>query len=400
MPDPEGLLEDWLTQAVSREATGDYDDCKLDPVRALLRRLPAPPAPVTIAGTKGKGSTLRLLEGILRAHERPTVAFTSPHVRTVRERWRVDGRVVDAATAWAAARTVDRAERAAGLVQSYFERCFAIACVLAAGHPSAIFLLEVGLGGRLDCANALDCRLALLAHVGYDHCELLGDSPGAIAREKCAVARPDRPLLVGPQVHLDAEQLSEALPPGVQARMVDRELVPSDWDVGLPGTHQRDNAALALAAARLLIERPDEARLRAGLAEARLAARCQLLVRPERRLLIDAAHHDRSLAATLAHAETVLRPGWICICGLARDKDMQRIAPVLTGSRLWRCGYDWPRARCLADWPPHLQQTPWFDRIDTALAALPADVDACICGSFYLAGEALARLAPDDPLPG
>ena len=165
-------VEAWLNQAVSRESTGDYSDIRLDPLQQVMQDLPKCQRPVTFAGTKGKGSTQCLLEAVLLAHGQQTVVFTSPHVNELAERWRINGRMIDDAELVTAARIAQACEQQRGL--TYFERCFIIACVVAARHPHAHFLLEVGLEGRLDCANVLDCRLALISHIGYDHCDVLG----------------------------------------------------------------------------------------------------------------------------------------------------------------------------------------------------------------------------------
>lgn len=393
-------LESWLATSHSREASGTYDDWKLGPLQAVLSRLPLPPAPITVAGTKGKGSVIRLLEAGLLASGERCLCFTSPHVQDLHERWRLDGTVLGADQARAAALVVARAEAAAGIELTYFERCFALACVLAAADPQRHFLCEVGLGGRLDCANALDCRCAILTHLSYDHCELLGDSLAAIAREKCAVARPGRPLLIAPQDLATPADISAALPAGVTPHWIATTAWPREQPLALAGRHQRDNAATALSALRLLLP-PDQdlAPARAAMSATRLAARCQDLSWQGHLLLIDAAHNAASLAATLAVATTTLPDTWRLILGLARDKDLDRMLPILPRDRLWRCGYAWPRARQRDDWPLALRPTPWFDDIGAALDALGPGQAACISGSFYLAGEALNRFAPTD-LPG
>ena len=384
-------LETWLEDSRHRERSGDYGDCKLEGVRAVLEELPAPPRPVTVAGTKGKGSTVRLMEGVLLAAGRSTVAFASPHVDTVLERWRVDGANAGLAELASLVPRVAAAEERAGVVLTYFERCFALVCLLAVERPDATFLCEVGLGGRLDCANVLDARLALVTRLGLDHCHVLGDSLEAIAAEKLAVARPDAPLLVGPQSPAGRAAVEAVLPERVTAAWVAPEAgLPT---VAMAGAHQRDNAALAIAAARILVPDLADAAVATGLACPGLPGRCELVVLPGgRRVLLDGAHTDESVAATLAVAHEKLRPGWRLVLGLARDKDVDRVLGVLGGIEPIRCGYGWPRARTEVDWSDAARAWPWCDRIADALAACPG-VDLCITGSFYLAGEARAALA-------
>ncbi|MBA3686107.1 MAG: bifunctional tetrahydrofolate synthase/dihydrofolate synthase, partial [Planctomycetes bacterium] len=199
IPPTDAGIDAWLGEALNLEHTGDYRDLRLDRMRGFMRLLPTPPAPWTVTGTKGKGSTVRLIEAALLAAGESTLAFTSPHVNTVRERWRIDGAPADAASVAAACARVDQLESGSGTRLTYFERCFAIACLLASARPGSAFICEVGLGGRLDCANVLDAAVLVLTNLSRDHCQILGDTLEAIAGEKLALCRPGRPLVVAPQ---------------------------------------------------------------------------------------------------------------------------------------------------------------------------------------------------------
>lgn len=394
-------LEAWLESAVNRERTGAFGDIRIEAFKAFLARLPPAPAPCTVGGTKGKGSTVRLIEAALLADGAHTIAFTSPHVHAVTERWRIDGVPATVAELAPCARRVAAEEQAAGTVLSYFERTAAIAVLLAAARPGCHLLWEVGLGGRLDCANAFDCRVAVLTHLSHDHRDVLGPTLGHIAREKLPIARAGRPLLIAPQSAEGAAAIRDALAngaaPGARVQWIGRH--PRPFTLALPGSHQQDSASTALAAARELRSGLDEERARTGMGQARLAARCQLIAHGDRRILVDGAHNGPSIAATIAVAREHLRPGWRLVLGLATDKEIAEVAAVLpVGVDLRRCGYASPRARGEADWPPELSGTPWHDDVRSALAALPAG-DVCITGSFYLAGEALNALGAE-AIPG
>ncbi len=391
-------VEAWLDGAPNRERSGDFAAMRLAGLRRVLAHLPPPPAPCTVGGTKGKGSTVRFIEAALGALGLHTVAFTSPHVASVAERWRLDGVPAAGGILAAAMEVVAAAERRAGMPLTYFERTAAMAVVLAADRPGCLLLWEVGLGGRLDCANALDCAVAVITHLSHDHRDILGPTLTHIAAEKLPIARPGRPLLIAPQTAEAAAAIGANLPPGVPVQWI--APLAGDVPLGMLGVHQRDNAATALAAAKILAGgRWDEAAARRGLATAALAARCQLVARDGRRLLIDGAHNGPSIAATVAVAARVLRPGWTLILGLAKDKEIDEIAAVLpAGVPVVRCGYAGLRARGRDDWPPVFAAVPWFPCIGEALARVPAG-DLCITGSFYLAGEALTHVG-ERSLPG
>lgn len=413
----------WLATAVNHERDGTFHAIKLERIRSFLDLIPPPPAPCTVAGTKGKGSTLRLIECALNAGGIRTVAFTSPHVADVRERWRVDGVPAAAAVLARLCDQVAALEALHALPLTYFERTFAVACLLAAQlaaqRPGTVFLCEVGLGGRLDCANALDCSLAVITHLSHDHRDVLGPTLLHIAREKLAVTRPSAPVVIAPQSTVAALALWRTLPgfrapnpspargngprinllPRGATAWAQRTAIP--WELALPGDHQQDNAATAAAALRFIAPDLDNATIRRGFANARLAARCQLITSGGRQVLIDGAHNGPSIAATLAVARARLAPGWRLLLGLATDKEIDEVLAVIPpGTPMIRVGYDSPRARGERDWPPAARNWPWAVCIGDALANSPTDADLCVTGSFYLAGEALNALGAGGDLPG
>jgi dihydrofolate synthase/folylpolyglutamate synthase len=334
---------------------------------------------------------VRLIEAGLLALGASTVAFTSPHVQSLAERWRIDGRLARAEELLPLAREVARMEVTSGIGLSWFERTAAMAVLLAAARPGCHLLWEVGLGGRLDCANALDCRMAVLTHLSHDHRDVLGPTLRHIAAEKLPISRRGRPLIIAPQSPEAQAAIQANLPEGVPCTWAQAEAV--RVPLSLAGVHQAGNAATALAAIRLLMPGCDEMLVWQGMAKAQLAARCQLLPQAGRQLLIDGAHNGPSIAATVAVAQASLRPHWILVVGLARDKEVDEVVDVLPkGITMVRCGYQSPRARDHECWPAVLLQTRWFDDITAVLAFFP-DHDLCITGSFYLAGEALVAIS-------
>ena len=410
-------IDAWLNAVPNRERTGIFRDMQLDGVRALVRLLPPVPAPCTVAGTKGKGSTVRLIECALVAAGQPTVAFTSPHVASVLERWRIDGQPAHAATVALACERIAALEHDHHLTLTYFERTFAIACLLASQRPATRFIVEVGLGGRLDCANALDCAIAVITHLSHDHRDILGPTLHHIAREKLAVSRVHAPLVIAPQTTVATLALWRILPSfrtpmGKATRPLSNNGQPSaptmwaqtprvPFELALDGEHQQDNAATAAAVITWWAPEIDAATLRRGFASAALAARCQRIEHTGRTLLIDGAHNRESISATVAVAHRRLRPGWRLIMGLANDKEIDEIMSVIPPSLVvTRCGYHSLRARSAEQWPQAAQLWRWCDHIADALRIQPPATDVCVTGSFYLAGEALTCLGRQGDMPG
>ncbi len=392
-------IEAWLAQATNLERAFDLRDYKLDRIVAFLAHLPRPPAPCTVTGTKGKGSTVRFIEAGLNAAGLPTIAFTSPHIATVRERWRIDGRVADATTLAERCTAIAAIEERTGIRLTYFERCFAIAVLLAAERPACRFLLEVGLGGRLDCANALDARIVVLTHLSRDHCAILGDTIEEIAGEKLALCRPGVTLIVAPQSVAARRAILTRRDKGALITWVRRErALPF---LAMPGQHQQDNAATALAAIAEIEPALDPALALKAMGETRLAARCQLVAAGDRRVLVDGAHNGPSVAATVKVAHARLRHPWRLLIGVANDKEIDEILEAIPyGLACARVGYRSPRARGESAWPERALAWPWFADVGAALAAQPAGADVCVTGSFYLAGEALIALGVGGQLPG
>jgi dihydrofolate synthase/folylpolyglutamate synthase len=294
-----------------------------------------------VAGTKGKGSTVTFLESIVRAAGWRTVAYTQPHLHNFRERIRVEGQPIDPG------RFADGVDRLRGLVAELAERhpdagapttfeLTTVLAVLAAEVVGADLLIaEVGLGGRLDATNALDTNLAIIAKIGLDHRQILGNTLAEIAGEKIAIARPNQVVLSGVQARPAAEVIARrcteigarlrVVPPPRVGRLGPTTLMRST------GRHQRQNAALAVAAAEELNRdglKIDGAAVAAGLRDAWLPARLELVgLHP--RLLIDAAHNvdsARALADELRGWKD--RPRWL-VLGILQDKDARAILRVL-----------------------------------------------------------------------
>mgnify|MGYP006280484451 FL=1 len=163
----------------------------LDRVLIVLRRL-FPRCPdariITVAGTNGKGTAVATLERLLLAAGRTTGAYTSPHLERYNERVRLGGADIDDA---ALVRAFERVEDARGGVPlTYFE--FGTLAAFAAFEGAGVqdWILEVGLGGRLDAVNVLDADFAMITAVDIDHIGFLGDNREVIGFEKAGILRP------------------------------------------------------------------------------------------------------------------------------------------------------------------------------------------------------------------
>ena len=167
-------------------------------VRTVGERLPLHPPPggvFSVAGTNGKGSTVAFLDAFLTDAGRTVGAYTSPHLVRYNERVRVRSEGCDDAVLIAAFEEVAEACRDVRL--TYFEFGTLAALLIFSQQHCDVWLLEVGLGGRLDAVNVVDADFSIITTVALDHQDWLGDSVEQIAHEKAGIFRPGRPAFYG-----------------------------------------------------------------------------------------------------------------------------------------------------------------------------------------------------------
>ena len=405
----------------------------LAPVRALLERLGNPERGlrvIHIAGSKGKGSTALFAEALLSAAGLRAGTFTSPHLESWTERFRVGGYEVDGERLAAA---VDRlrphvdALRAQGpkLAPTFFDATTATALLLfrEAGVDCAI--LEVGLGGRLDSTNAVVPAVSCVTSVELEHTEQLGTTLSAIAREKAGIVKRGVPVVTG-TLPLEAmtevekrarecgaevarlgrdfhaeERIAES---GLRVRISDGPLA-IEAGLRVRGAHQVGNAALALACVRRagILDDAELARVAAaGLEAAELPGRIEILGRAPW-IVVDSAHTEasaRALAEVLAglprgagtrthfvlsisagkNVEAILGallPVAGCVT-VSRAEPVRSLSPEEVAAAL-RCAAPGVSLRVVPN--PHLA-------VRSAREGLSGDDCLCVAGSVYLAGIA------------
>jgi dihydrofolate synthase/folylpolyglutamate synthase len=379
---------------------------KLGRTRALLDLLGGPDRDMKIAlvaGTKGKGSTCAMLASILGASDVRCGLYTKPHLQSYRERIRVDGWAISPKDF---ADTVDRARRqvpslppAAG-EPTTFEVTTALALDHFARQRCTVAVVEVGLGGRLDATNATDPTLSVITSISYDHTAILGRTLGEIATEKAGMLRAGRPALLAEQRRTAMAALMRACR---TVRADCRMVPPLDHDVPLAGAHQRQNAALAIAGARLLEPNIGEEAVARGLERVKWPGRFEVLGN----VVLDGAHNGASaeaLSATL-RAYAAGRPVSLVV-GINRDKDARAVLrPLLAlADRVWATQTaSNPRAleaSALARLCRRLgAQTTTEPDLPAALRLAMSNARGIVCvtGSLMLVGQARAILGMPAP---
>ncbi|HET7202904.1 MAG TPA: bifunctional tetrahydrofolate synthase/dihydrofolate synthase [Steroidobacteraceae bacterium] len=344
-------LEDWLDWQQRLHPT--TIELGLDRVARVLSRTgwrrPAAPV-ITVGGTNGKGSTVALLDAILRAAGHRVGTFTSPHLVDYRERIRLQGAMISEASLVGAFERIADALGPDSLTYFEFNTLAALLVFETAGLDAIV--LEVGLGGRLDAVNVVDADVAVVVSIALDHMDYLGADEEAIGREKAGIFRPGRPAVFGsPRPPHSLRDEAARLGAHLLVRGERFDGVPRDaatWDFvvdgavafaalsrpGLAGTLQVANAATALMTLRQLADRRPVARaaIERGLRAVALPGRFQR-VRDGRRgveWVLDVAHNPAAAASLAANLREMPAPGrTLAVCGMLGDKDVPGVVTAL-----------------------------------------------------------------------
>jgi len=150
---------------------------------------------IHVGGTNGKGSTSHLLASVLQEAGYKTGLYTSPHLLDFRERIKVNGKMIDKEF------VVDFFDRNRmffeSIQPSFFELTTGMAFAYFAEQQVDVAVIEVGLGGRLDCTNVITPVLSVITNISFDHVKLLGNTLTAIAKEKAGIIKPCIPVIIG-----------------------------------------------------------------------------------------------------------------------------------------------------------------------------------------------------------
>jgi len=423
-------LDQWL--AYQAQVHPQAIDLGLERLRVVLERLEwrQPTVPViTVAGTNGKGSVSAYCAAILRAAGYRVGTFTSPHLRDYRERILIHDRLAHAEELVAAFEKIEAARGSVSL--TFFEFNALAALLIFEAAKLDAWVLEIGMGGRLDAVNVVDPEVAVVTSIGLDHQDYLGDTLEAIAREKAGIFRAGKTAVIGGR---EPSPVLESVARGLNAPLkrlaIEYNYVldgagwryrGTHWDLphlpapALKGDIQFTNAATALAALEEISPRlniPAESLAR-GLTGVRLVGRFQLIspgvASPA--WILDVAHNPdaarvlaRNLSANPISGKT------LAVCGILADKDAAEIVSMLERSidSWWCASVDGTRGRsgqALADVVRQEVQTPVI-AADNVASACAAAFDAAgpldrivVFGSFHTVGPAIDWLESRGLLP-
>ena len=353
---------------------------------------------IHVAGTNGKGSVCAMIDSILRAQKYRTGLFTSPHLITFRERIRVNGEMISEDAVANGLTTIRDLVKDWDPHPTFFEVTTALALEHFSDAKIDVAILETGLGGRLDATNALQSDISVITSIDLDHQQWLGQSLREIATEKAGIIKPTIPVVSAPQAP-DAEKVIRTRAAECEAPLQFVHESYQKTPVCLSGEYQRQNAALAIAAARAARIDIDDSSIVRGLASVDWPARFQ---RWDDRIVIDGAHNPAAahiLAETWREIFSDQRA--TLILAVLSDKDLRGIcealAPIasfvlLPKIRSERTTPPGELAKVLSVITPSLPCS-ITDSIGDALALARAKPNPILLtGSLHFAGETLAYL--------
>ena len=352
---------DYETQHQPRSPI-NYDLRRMDELLARLGDPHLKAKTVHIAGTKGKGSTSAMIASVLTAAGYCTGLYTSPHLVDIRERVRVDGRLISKDELLKLADRLKPEVEAVNAAARYgrlttFEVLTALGFLYFAEKKLEVQVVEVGLGGRLDATNVVKPEVCAVTTLGLDHTDVLGGTLGLIAAEKAGIIKPGIPVVSASQLPEAAGVIAAACQNVHSALIrVGREITYAStrqcdtaqsievkgrlgaYKLELPllGRFQQENAAVALGVLEVLIERGfkiNAADIEKGFGSVRWPGRFQQIKkRPD--VIIDGAHNPQA-ARELALALRDFSTGKsyehrILVIGSSSDKDYSGVAAELT----------------------------------------------------------------------
>ena len=330
-------------------------------VEEVLHRLNNPhlrAKTVHIAGSKGKGSVAAMISSVLTTAGYVTGLYTSPHLHYYNERIRVDGKLIsDEEIVNLVARLKPEVEavnkKAAYGRLTTFEVTTALGFDYFALKEADFQVVEVGLGGRLDATNVVKPEVCVITSLSLEHTDLLGNTLTAIATEKAGIIKPKSIVVSLPQVE-EADKVIESVcrKQGAKLIKVGRDVTYGaldfddtqqslivhgrlgDYKLTIPllGDYQLGNAATAIAALEVLIEKGNDIPLKSiidGMASVKWEGRLQVLKRHPL-VIVDGAHNQDSVRKLKQSLRKYFKfDKAILIIGLSSDKDLQGIVTEL-----------------------------------------------------------------------
>lgn len=378
---------------------------------------------VHIAGTNGKGSVSHMIAAILQTAGYKTGLYTSPHLKDLRERIKINGKEISEAE------LVDFIGKLKPEIEtikpSFFEITVAMAFDHFANHGCDIAVIETGLGGRLDSTNIISPEISVITNIGLDHVQILGETLAEIAAEKAGIIKPGTTVVIG-ESHPETEKVFEefAIKNNSEIIFADRKLQVTNWQyeneelvvevasehqvdhkkyhLDLTGNYQIKNLLPVIAATQVLQEKGwqiEQEHVVKGLQHAKkitgLHGRWETISHSPR-IIMDVAHNPDGVQQLLNQLEITTYHNLHIVLGMVKDKDVAKVLSMLPkNAKYYFSNAHVPRAMPAGDLKEKALLNDLHgkvfddvnDAIRTAKSMAHKDDLILIFGSVFLVGE-------------
>ena len=370
---------------------------------------------IHVTGTNGKGSTIAFMRELFVSHGKKVGTFTSPHIVSIHDRICINGQPISGADFIRLANQVKEMEQR--LLEthdqlSFFELLTVIALLYFKEQGVDLVLLEVGIGGLLDTTNVVTGEIAVITSIGLDHQETLGNSLEEIAEQKAGIFKPGKTAVVAnlaPEAQLVCQKISEDL--DVTLYQADRDFSfksgvfsssianLSRLKLGLEGTYQEENAALALQAFLLFMtergEKVNEEAIRRALETTSWAGRLEAVTE---HIYLDGAHNLPALERLVEFIQEKIQQGYQpqILFGALKRKDYSGMLGYLTDhlpdTALYVTSFDYQGSLEEQDLSGYHRVASYRDFIDDFEKSAGEKDLLFVTGSLYFISEVRAYL--------
>ncbi|WP_166171321.1 bifunctional tetrahydrofolate synthase/dihydrofolate synthase [Acinetobacter sp. SA01] len=365
---------------------------------------------LTVAGTNGKGSTTTALAAILNVQGYKVGLYQSPHIYRFNERVKLAGIEVDDQTLVDAFVQVDQARRDCDLSLSFFEATTLAAFVIFKAKQCDVWVLEVGLGGRLDVVNVIEPDVAVITNIGLDHTDWLGDTIEKIAFEKAGIIRPNIPVIFGGSQELPQAIQNKADECQAQLFAVNRDYFYQYTDDGQAWMFASSGSTLKLPLGALALENISTAvaailvsglnvtqdAIAHGIQNAKLPGRFEIRHIQDKTVIFDAGHNPHGVEFLLNQLRKFLEYNKqytevISVFSMLADKDINSVVDLLKDTVLtWKISpLTVPRAATIGQLEEALQgeTVQHFNSVQLAFKSALNETKnnqlILVCGSFH-----------------
>ncbi len=362
---------------------------------------------ILVGGTNGKGSTCAFIERIFREGGYKTGWFVSPHLIDERERWRIEGNLIEKDTLSYYIRDLKNVFEKFSL--TYFEACTLLAIKYFADQKIDIGVFEVGMGGRWDATKVVNPEIVVLTNVGRDHTKWLGDTVEDIARDKLHLYVKGKPFVVGEfryPLSLNGK-IGDFIVGGydffcdglirdtftILKNYKYKEIVVKDSLLGMWGRWQITNASIALTAVLNFYNANIEV-LKRGLNKAKIEGRMEI-IRRNPTLMLDCAHNPHAVSRVIKEVYKYF-PQMKIVFSSLKDKDWRQSLRVIRNytDTIFITKINHHRAE---DCKTILEEAKALQFKNIEILKSPSDIlelnfDILTIGSIYLIGEVKGML--------